>query len=257
MTKSKSSSIKRRSPKRSQIKKSKRKSCKAGMIRDPISKRCRMPKKSKRKSCKAGMIRDPISKRCRMPKKSKRKYSKSKPKKSKRKYSKSKCKYSKSKRKSHGRRKTAAFTPSNHPSERFMRGWSTIDEVDGPQLHNMGWRSVLDNNTGRLYFFNIENPTATTWDDPRTLVPGPGAQRIQQIAQQFANSYQPGAFQSTPEQQAAAAEFRENAERNAQPTTFAEFAYYTPNTATDMDETGDDTEVDTDSEDEDNEEQTG
>ena len=250
MTKSKSYLVKRRSPKRSPTKKSKRKSCKAGMIRDPISKRCRMPKKSKRKSCKAGMIRDPISKRCRMPKKSKRKYSKSKPKKSKRKYSKSKPK--KSKRKSHGRRKTAAFTPNNHPSTQFMIGWSTFDDIDGPQLHNMGWRSVLDNNTGRLYFFHIENPTATTWDDPRTLVPGPGAQRIEQIAQQFANSYQPGAFSSTPEQQAAAAAFR----ANAQPIrTFENSAdYYTPDTdPTNMedDDSGDETEVYTDTEDDD------
>jgi hypothetical protein len=235
MTKSKSSSIKRRSPKRQKSK------CKAGKVRDQVTKRCRMPKKSKRKYSKSKPKRS-------KPKKSKRKYSKSKPKRSKPK---------KSKRKSYGRRKTAAFTPNNHPSTRFMTGWSTFDDIDGPQLHNMGWRSVLDNNTGRLYFFNIENPNATTWDDPRTLVPGPGAQRIQQVAQQFANSYQPGAFRPTPEQQAAAAEFRANAERNAQPTTFAEFAYYTPNTATDMDETGDDTEVDTDSEDEDNEEQTG
>ena len=235
MTKSKSSSIKRRSPKRHKSK------CKAGKVRDQVTKRCRMPKKSKRKYSKSKPKRS-------KPKKSKSKYSKSKPKRSKPKKSKSKY---------YGRRKTAAFTPNNHPSTRFMTGWSTFDEIDGPQLHNMGWRSVLDNNTGRLYFFNIENPTATTWDDPRTLVPGPGAQRIQQVVQQFANSYQPGAFQSTPEQQAAAAEFRENAERNAQPRTFAEFAYYTPNTATDMDETGDDTEVDTDSEDEDNEEQKG
>jgi len=59
-----------RSPKKKSGPKKKSPSpCKAGKVRDPVTKRCRSPKKKSPSPCKAGKVRDPVTKRCGSPKK--------------------------------------------------------------------------------------------------------------------------------------------------------------------------------------------